>query len=141
MGMSDLGSDMFLDAMLEVSPLPASLYLAVTEQAPDVDDDGTTIAEPGDSSYVRQPLGLGSANWASSQGGISFYTPVIAFPVATEDWKAARCWVICDSLADGSVVLWGNFESPYELTIGQQVLITTGSFGISVAPESEDVIV
>jgi len=137
MGMTDTGTNVFLDAMMEVTALPATLYLAVTRDSPDVEDDGTTLSEPSDAAYARQALGTGSSYWSSAESGITTFVNEIQFPVATEDWPAMRYWVICDALTAGDILIWGEFSQGFRILTGQRINILEDAFGVNMSPETE----
>lgn len=140
MGMTVEGTDLFLDAMLEVSALPANLYLALTATQPQIGDDGTSIDEPTDAAYARQALGTGASYWSAASGGFSSFANAIEFPVATEDWDSMRYWVICSALTGGDIYIWGQFTDYFNITTGQKVTMTADSFGLTLSPQGETVV-
>lgn len=140
MSMSDSGADMFLNAMLGVTPIPTTLYLAVTETDPDESQDGDTLFEPNDPDYARQPFDTGGAYWTPSDGGASFYTENIVFPPSTVDWPVIRYWIICDAVTSGTPYMWGEFSEGFQVPVGQILTIESESFGVNLSPETETVV-
>lgn len=132
MGMTEYGESLLLNCMLNIVNPPATLYLALTGREPAVYGTGDSLNEPLDSAYARQEVGTGGSNWTAAESGISTYNAAVQFPVATENWLVIEYWALTTAATSGTVIIWGQFDTPSSVLTGQRLTIPANSFGLSV---------
>lgn len=140
MGMTDFGSDIMLNSLLGVVAIPATLYLALVRDEPEVSDDGDDLDEPTDAAYARVAVSTGSAAWSASSSGSSVYLNNIIYAAASEEWGAIYYWVLCTAAASGDVLLWGDFDEGFEVIDTQVITIPAQALVLSISDEEENVI-
>ena len=141
MSLTDFGANTIIDAALGIQAMPATVYLALCYTQPDTATSGSTLLEPSDASYARQSIATGSPAWTDSVSGVSTVNSAITFPVATEDWNIVTHWAIVDALTAGNLILWGSFDSGYQILDGQRVSLPVNSIAISLTGQFSTVVI
>lgn len=129
MGTTVYGSNLIASTLIEYLP---DLYIAALRSAPDQNSTGTSIVEPSDSAYARQPINMTGTSWSSVYNGRTYYEPEVIFPTATEYWYGITHWCLCTALTGGSIVVWGSFSATGSIPAGQILVIPTETIGIYV---------
>jgi hypothetical protein len=105
----------------QTTPL-TSLYIALLNQIPGPDDDGTTIAawEPNVYSYSRYQILLDGFSWGTPVGGeIGTATPITFYPYA--DWGTLTAYALCDSDTGGNVFGYEYLTNPVTIKANANV--------------------
>ena len=140
MSISDYGSNLLLDSMLEVAALSATYYLALVNGEPEETDDGTDLDEPTDAAYARQAIGTGATYWNASESGVASFKTAVTFPTATEDWPVINYWVLCTAVTAGEIILWGDFDEGFQVLDTQVPVVPAEALTLTIAPEEENMV-
>ena len=118
------------------SPATSTVYLALLTSVPTPSDTGSTIHEPSDSKYARQPVTFGTV----AASGIISNTTVINFPAtavppvyATTNWGTLVAVALCDNSTGGSMLYYGQLGTPKSITDRDSVSFAIGSLSIREA--------
>ena len=117
------------------SPATSTVYLALLTSVPTPSDTGSTIHEPSDSKYARQPVTFGTV----AASGIISNTTVINFPatavppVYATNWGTLVAVALCDNSTGGSMLYYGQLGTPKSITAKDSVSFAIGSLSIREA--------
>ena len=143
-GVTDWGSAQFLSWAFGITAPPSAFYIALTTDEPGTDTDGTVMTdlEPDPSlNYNRISVPTGSANW-SDPDGLSYITNLndISFDTPSSDWPVCTHFAVCDSLTDGEVFFYGEFDIPVvpnatmpAVLVAGSIILTFGSYASSIS--------
>ena len=94
------------------TPIPATLYLAVSKTEPDA--NGGSVTEPAGGSYARVPITPSFT--AAPTDGVVRNMSEIQFAESTSNWGVVTHWAVFGDPTGGSALLWGVMRNLKENT-------------------------
>lgn len=133
---TDYGQGALLSFIFGLTTPPTGYYIALATQDPGQDIDGSILADvepPPGSGYARVTYGAGPSAWSDpAQGGYVSNLDTIDYGIPISDWGIITHWVLCDSLTDGEVYGYGEFNQPVFINSTFQVSIPPGALTIAL---------
>lgn len=131
---TDWGAAQYLSMIFGLITPPAGYYIALCTEEPGTVADGTVLTEiePTDTAYSRVYYPAGLSAW--SDPTIDLNTSnlnQVDFGVPGIDWGVITHYAICDSITDGNLYSYGEFNVPVYVSSTYEVAIPIG--GITVA--------
>jgi hypothetical protein len=113
-------------------PVPSSYYVALIAQAPGEDTDGDSLTEPDtEAGYARVEISNDALSWAAADGNVITTDTSVVFAAATGDWPVITHFALCDALVGGNVYLYGGFNIPRRINIGDQARIPANQLSLT----------
>lgn len=115
---------------------PDAFYLAlITDVAPTPYLSGEELNEPLAPEYVRAMIPNDDLTWTNDgQMQVVSCEAEIQFVTAVESWGTVRYWALCNAEVEGGVYFVGEFESPEQVEMDDQVVIAAGNLTASLGP-------
>lgn len=120
MSLTNTGEDFVLGLVKEAGPY----YLALFTVSPTETANGTEVSG---GAYARQAVTFGT-----SSGGSMKNSAAIEFPTATANWGTAKAWGLFTAATNGSLIWYGDIDTPKELLAGDIYRITEGSLTLTM---------
>lgn len=120
MSLTNSGENIVLDLIKADGPY----YLALFTTAPTETGGGTEVSG---GAYARQAVTFGTP----ASGSMS-NSAAIEFPTATANWGTAKAWGLFNASSAGSLIWYGDIDTPKELLAGDIYRINVGSLTLSM---------
>ena len=138
---TDFGENALVGALFGASTsVPASFYMALLTQAPQISDDGTLIYEPTVGGYTRVSFNNTTAFWSSPSGGVVTNVGTISFPVATADWPAVTHYALTSAVTGGNMYLYAPLQVPRIVQNGHLCKFDPGQLTISLQGQRQAIL-
>lgn len=119
---------------------PPSFFLAlIRDIEPNPYISGEELSEPLDdgNGYARVEIpntldSFGDLN--TGQLHMIYNVADVVFTSALADWGNIGYWALCDSLVDGNVVFFGDFDEPAYISAGDVVTVPANLLAIEFGP-------
>jgi hypothetical protein len=129
------GSDYLMGLFGGVELVASSYFIALVTQPVGTAEAGIELSEPVYPEYARAEILSGPENWAVAYGALT-NTVDVSFGVPSADaWVGITGWAVCDAATEGRVLYAGDTD-PYDVAIGDQVVLPAGSITLSLELDS-----
>lgn len=129
------GADYLMSVFAGVEDVLPEYYVALVTAPVGTAESGEELAEPLVGDYGRAMISSGPENWVVAYGSLT-NTVEITFPIPGLDpWDGIVGWALCDSAAGGRVFYAGDYD-PYDVAVGEQVVLPPGSVSLGMELDS-----
>lgn len=125
-GVTDYGATQWAQVITGAISLPSSYWIALCDEEPGTDMDGTVLAdlEPV-GGYGRVQYLTGPTYW-DNNGQYVTNLNTISFGIPTADWGMITHFALCDASSGGDLYAFGEFMNPQDVTTQTSFTIPQG---------------
>ena len=126
---SDYWENRILDYVFDKASLTTpTIYLGLSTADPA--DDGSSLAEPSGSAYVR--VQTSASDWNTASGGSLDNANEIVFPMATSPWGTMTHFVLFDAATGGNMLAYGTLSPSKSIGSGDIAKFSAGDLVLSL---------
>jgi hypothetical protein len=129
------GADYLMALLGGVEQVAPEYYVALVTSPVGTAEAGTELAEPAHDDYFRAVISSGPENWVVAYGALTNIVDVIFAAPSAEAWEGIIGWALCDAATEGRVLYAGDTD-PYDVAVGDQVVMTSGSITLAMEMDS-----
>jgi hypothetical protein len=129
------GADYLMSVFAGIEDVAPEYWVALVTAPVGTSESGDELTEPDFGDYSRSSISSGPENWVVAYGALTNIME-IPFPIPGLDpWTGVVGWALCDSQSGGRVLYAGDAE-PYDVAVGEQVVLPAGSVTLGIELES-----
>lgn len=133
MSLTNFGVKLISDMMVNITPMPPVLYVAVMTRPATFFTTGAQLLEPTDTAYERVPIYMNDEWWDDASNGQKTNAQDIMFPISTMDWGLISHFAMCDDSEGGNVIYGAHFREAYYVGDNVRLSILKGNLYFGIA--------
>jgi hypothetical protein len=125
------GADYLMALFGGIELVTSSYYVALVTSPVGTAEAGEELSEPLAGDYARAVINTGPENWMVAYGALTNIVDITFGTPGVDPWSGIVGWAVCDS-ATGGRALWAGDSEPYDVAVGDQVILPAGSVTLSL---------